>query len=85
MAIRLSFGATPGSVFRRLLSEGLIILLAVTPVAFGLDCLITHNGLNGGVRYDDFALTAYTAALTFGLIALMIVAGIWFPPRAPQR
>ena len=79
MAIRLSFGATPGSVFRRLLSEGLIILLAVTPVAFGLDCLITHNGLNGGVRYDDFALTAYTAALTFGLIALMIVAGIWFP------
>ena len=79
MAIRLSFGATPGSVFRRLLSEGLIILLAVTPVAFGLDCLIIHYGLNNAVESDDFALTAYTAALTFGLIALMIVAGIWFP------
>ena len=85
MAIRLSFGATPAKVFRRLLGEGLLILVAVTPIAFIIDCLLTYYDFNDYVRADEFGLTASAALLTFGLMALMIVAGVWFPASKAAR
>ncbi len=85
MAIRLSFGATPAKVFRRLLGEGLLILVVVTPIAFIIDCLLTYYDFNDYVRADEFGLTASAALLTFGLMALMIVAGVWFPASKAAR
>lgn len=79
VAIRLSFGATPGGVFRRLLAEGLVILLLVTPLAFAIDCLLCHLGLNQFMDADDWGAAALAACITFVVMALMIVAGVWFP------
>lgn len=79
VAIRLSFGATPGSIFRRLVGEGVIILTLVTPIAVGLDFLVAHLQLNDAIDPAHTGVILLAALLAWLLIALMIIAGIWFP------
>ena len=85
LAIRITAGATRRQLFARLIGEGLLLLLIVTPFAIGLDYLLAIEALPLSVQfYGLFDWGAYQrmiieALITFGAMALMIVCGILFP------
>lgn len=83
IALHKVHGATNGAVFSRLITEGVLLLLLVTPIAVALDILLAYFELNS--RHNGTTLEwprlALCAAMTFGIIALMIVVGIWYPAR----
>lgn len=84
IAIRKVNGASKGQIFRRLIGEGLLLLLLITPLAFGIDCLLVHNGLSLSEQMgtsDKWLIICSEAVLTAVLLGLMIVAGIYFPAR----
>ncbi len=87
IAIRLSMGAKRSDIFRRLVSEGLMLLVIVTPIAIAIDCLLAYNELN--TYFSEGYLTvrrmAISCGITFAAIALMIVAGVWIPASRAQR
>lgn len=88
IAIRKVNGATATQIFRRLLSEGMILLIFATVIAIPLELILCYYGIipleslfgsNGGsVRWESMAIT-------FALLALMIVGGIWFPARKAMK
>lgn len=87
IAIRLSMGARRSDIFRRLISEGLLLLVIVTPFAVAIDCLLAYNELN--TYFSEGYLTlrrmAISCGTTFAVIALMIVAGVWIPALRAQK
>lgn len=87
IAIRMSMGATKSDIFRRLLSEGLILLVIVTPIAVALDCLLAWNEFSQFYEYSFFGWgrMAVTCSGAFLLIALMIAGGIWIPASRARR
>ena len=86
IAIRKVNGATDGSIFRRLISEGLLLLLVVTPLAVGIDFAIGYfeftEWYNGFVSASRLVITAGISLL---LMALMIVGGIYIPARKAMK
>lgn len=86
IAIRKVNGATDGSIFRRLICEGLLLLIVVTPLTVGLDFAIGYfeftEWYNGFVSASRLAVTA---GISFLLMALMIVAGIYIPARKAMK
>lgn len=87
IAIRMSMGATKSDIFRRLLSEGLILLVIVTPFAVALDCLLAWNEFSQYYEYSHigWGRMAVTCSGAFLLIALMIAGGIWIPASRARR
>lgn len=88
IAIRMVNGATRGSVFRRLIGEGVLLLVIVTPVAAAFDWLLCHYQFNSSIYgFDHFVPLRFaaTVAITFGLMALMITIGVWFPAYKAMR
>ncbi len=88
IAIRKVNGATSRSIFRRLISEGLILLTVATIPALGLDWLLTHLELNSSrlwVYYFEPLRFIACAAFSYAMLALMIVGGIWFPASRAMR
>lgn len=87
IAIRKAMGATNWDIFRRLVSEGLLLLITITPIAIGIDCLLAHFEFNtyydGG--YLQAGRIAICAGLSFLFIALMIIVGIWFPASRAEK
>lgn len=83
IALRMANGATRRDIFRRVLAEGEIILIAVTPVSMAICYMITHYELNAFYMGDYFDLVRFfgCALITFALISLMIVVGSWLPAR----
>ncbi len=82
ISLRMVSGATRGDIFRRILGEGQLLLLFVTPAAIAIDYMLTHyeltswyNGYFEPVRFCACAIIACT------LIAIMIAIGIYFPAR----
>ena len=82
IALRMSFGSTRRGVFRRLIVEGLLLLtLAAVPAVFiafnvGMAELVDVERMSfGGGRF------AMTVLVSWLLMALMIVLGIWYPAR----
>lgn len=87
IAIRKAMGATNWEVCRRLVGEGLLILLVVTPFAVGIDCLLAYFEVNkffddSYLSFERMAICAGSAAV---LVALMIVAGVWFPASRAEK
>lgn len=87
IALHKVHGATAGAVFNRLLSEGILLLLIVTPVALLIDYNMAHLELNSWrngttLEWDRLLLCA---AISFVLIALMIVIGIGIPARKAMK
>ena len=87
IAIRKAMGATNWEICRRLLSEGLLLLLVITPFAFGIDCLLAYFEMNqyydgGYFGWDRVAICAAGAA---ALVALMVIAGVWFPASRAEK
>lgn len=87
IAVRKSMGATPADIFRRLITEGIVLLSIVTPLAFGIDCLLAYMEYNTYLMGSYFSVprVLLCAAVTFGLITLMIIAGVFFPARRAQK
>ena len=75
------------AIFSRLLSEGILLLAIVTPVALLIDYNLAHLELNSWrngttLEWDRLLLCA---AISFVLIALMIVIGIGIPARKAMK
>ncbi|MDR0988335.1 MAG: ABC transporter permease [Prevotellaceae bacterium] len=87
IALHKVFGATDRVVFVRLLSEGLWVLLLVTLPALAIDYALAEAELNQW--YDGTTLSVgrvlACAAVSFGLIAVMMVIGISIPARKAMR
>lgn len=81
MAIRKAFGADRGDLFRRLICEGLLLLVCATVPAAVIDYLIADNELNTELYlvYMEPVRMAITIIATFLFMAMMIVLGTLFP------
>ena len=87
IALHKAHGATNGMVFTRLLSEGWLLLLIVTPIAFLIDFNLAHAELNSwrnGTTLEWDRLL-FCGGISFALIALMIAIGIGIPARKAMK
>lgn len=87
MALHKVHGATGQAVFCRLLSEGLLLLALVTPLALLIDFNLAYMELNSWyngttLEWDRLLLCA---ALSFAGMALMIAIGIAIPARKAMQ
>lgn len=87
IALHKAHGATDCGIFRRLLCEGWVLLLIVTPIALVVDYNLAHMELNSWrngttLEWDRLLICA---AVTFSLIALMIAIGIGIPARKAMK
>lgn len=87
IALHKAHGATNSMVFTRLLSEGWLLLLVITPLAVIIDFNLAfaelnarHNGL-----YLEWDRLLVCAVISFLLIALMIAIGIGIPARKAMK
>ncbi len=83
IALRMANGATRADIFRRVITEGEIILIAVTPVSMAICYMLTQYDLNTsymGVFFEPVRFIGCTL-ITFALVSLMIVLGSWLPAR----
>lgn len=82
ISLRMVCGATRADIFRRILGEGELLLLCITPVAIGIDYLLTHYELTvwykGFFEPVRFCICIFVA---WALLALMTAIGIYFPGR----
>lgn len=86
IALRKTCGATSGDIFRRILGEGMILLLIVTLPALVADGFLTHYLLRGfSYSMKDYSFSWIPSIIAFlisiALMAIMIVIGIYFPAR----
>ena len=87
IALHKAHGATNGMVFTRLLSEGWLLLLIVTPIALFIDFNLAHAELNSwrnGTTLEWDRLL-FCGGISFALIALMIAIGIGIPARKAMK
>ena len=80
-------GATNRNVFARLMSEGMLLLLIVTPLALIVDYVLASAELNAWRNGTTLETGRFLlcAALAFVSIALMILIGIWYPARRAMK
>lgn len=81
IALHKAHGATDRNIFIRLLGEGWLLLLLVTPVALVIDYNLANMELNSWrngttLEWDRLLLCA---VISFFMIALMIAVGIGIP------
>lgn len=83
IALRMANGATRTDIFRRIVSEGEIILLAVTPISIAICAAVAHYELNTYYwgAYFDWTRFIGCTVITWALIALMILVGSCLPAR----
>lgn len=87
IAIRMVNGASRRDIFRRFISEGMILLCAATIIAIPIELLLVHYGLLSDLMVATTEITLSSAyiyqsmAVTVILMMLLIIAGIWLPAR----
>ena len=81
IALMKSLGGTDRSVFVRQITEGLLLLVIATVPAILIDWNLANAELNSWMDGATFGVVRFsvTVLITFLLIALMIVVGIWIP------
>ncbi len=87
IALHKAHGATNQMVFTRLLSEGWLLLLIVTPIALLIDFNLAHAELNSwrnGTTLEWDRLL-FCGGISFALMALMIAIGIGIPARKAMK
>lgn len=87
IALHKAHGASDQNIFYRLLCEGWLLLLLVTPLALVIDYNLAHMELNSWrngttLEWDRLLLCA---GISFALIALMIAIGIGIPARKAMK
>ncbi len=88
IALHKIFGATDRAVFRRLISEGMLLLVIVTPLAIAINFAISCFVLDINFNDDSSSKIVHLllcSAIAFLLIALMIIIGISIPARKAMR
>lgn len=86
IALRISVGASRRDIFNRIIAEGELILLIVTPLAIGFDWLITHYELNGYYKaFFEAPRFIGSVAITWAVLALMIAVGSFIPARKAMK
>lgn len=87
IAIRKANGAHSGSIFRRLIGEGELLLLIVTPLAAIIDYLLVHFELNTYYHYTYFDPTRFLACIliSWAFLALIILLGISIPANRAMK
>lgn len=86
ISLRMVCGAKRSDIFRRILGEGELLLLAVTPIAVGIDYLLTCYELT--VWYKGFfepVRFCVCISVAWLLLAIMTATGIYFPGRRAMR
>ncbi|MDE6787284.1 MAG: hypothetical protein K2J46_09650 [Muribaculaceae bacterium] len=82
IALRMVSGATRIDIFRRIVGEGEVLLLLVTPIAIVIDYLLTiyefTSWYDGYFSPMHFCVSVFAA---WALMAMMIAIGIYFPAR----
>lgn len=83
IALRLAVGASRRSVFTQLIVEGVVLLSVIMPVVIIALVNIAYFDL----LYPGVTIGRFLAGMliTWGLMALMIVAGIWYPARQAMK
>ena len=87
IALHKAHGATDRAIFIRLLSEGILLLAIVTPVALLIDYNLANLELNSWRNGTtlEWGRLLLCAAISFVLIALMIIIGIGIPARKAMK
>lgn len=80
IALRMTCGASASMIFRRIISEGELILLFITPFAALIDWALTHWELNFNY-HGYFVASRFFACvgLAWASMALMILIGVAIP------
>ena len=86
IALRMAFGSTRSGVFGRLVDEGLLLLtLAAVPAVF----IAFNVGMAELVDVErmPFDAVRFVVAIgvTWALMSVMVVLGIWYPARRAMR
>ena len=83
IAIRRVNGATGADIFRRTITEGIIILTIVTPLALLIDYAIAANELNSYYNPGYFVAGRFfmLAGAVYLLMVLIIILGAFLPAR----
>lgn len=86
IAIRKVNGATSGSIFRRLINEGLLLLVVAAVFALAVEWVLYDYDLLMGayvaVSLDELCVMSLAS---FALVAVMIIFGIFFPARKAMK
>lgn len=87
IALHKAHGASDKDVFLRLLCEGWLLLLVVTPLALLIDYNIANMELNSWRNGTtlEWSRLLLCAGISFLLIALMIAIGIGIPARKAMK
>lgn len=87
IALHKAHGATDKSIFSRLLCEGWLLLLLVTPLALIIDYNLANMELNSWRNGTtlEWGRLLLCAAITFVMMALMIAVGIGIPARKAMK
>ena len=87
IALMMALGASKRAMFTRLMSEGMLLLAVVTPLAMVIDFNIAYAELTPSWYLTSYSVGRFFICTfsTFALIALMIFLGIWFPARKAMR
>lgn len=86
VALRMALGSSRNAIFSRLMGEGVMLLTLATVPAI----IIAFNiGIAELVDIDKMSFTAgrfwLALAVTWLLMALMIIAGIWYPAKKAMK
>lgn len=86
LALRKVNGATNADLFRRFISEGMLLLCAATPFIVGLATLLVlqFDALGNIVPVPD-SLIWVMIPVTLAVLAMMIAGGIWLPARKAMK
>ncbi|MCD8184659.1 MAG: ABC transporter permease [Bacteroides sp.] len=87
IALHKAHGAADASIFNRLLAEGMLLLLIVTPLALIIDYNLASLELNAWRNGTtlEWGRLLLCAAVSFFLIAVMIAIGIGIPARKAMK
>lgn len=86
LALRKVNGATDTDLFRRFISEGLLLLTMSAPfiIAF-IALLLTQIDLQVIFQAVPKSLAWAMIPVTFAVLAIMIIAGVWLPARKAMK
>ncbi len=80
LALRMSFGSSRRQIFFYLLKEGIFLLILATLPAVFIDHILVMNEYNSWLDgYFGIGRFTITVLITFVLIAVTILLGIWYP------
>ena len=90
IALRKTCGATSSDVFRRIVSEGLLLLLFISIPALIADGLLTHYLMREySLSMTDYHFSWIPAGIAYliamALMVIMIIIGVWFPARQAMK